>query len=131
MGAAAPGLRTRLTAYVHPYLNARVMLVELRGENAMNARLRWYTSLRLNERPDGQVTTVFSAEKRVIYAQNGANRLYAPYSFAFTSQPAPERFTCDGRTTAAACCGIRRARDCCRALRRRSLWSTRAMCTGR
>lgn len=90
-----PGLRTRLTAYVHPYLNARVMLVELRGENAMNARLRWYTSLRLNERPDGQVTTVFSAEKRVIYAQNGANRLYAPYSFAFTSQPAPERFTCD------------------------------------
>ncbi len=90
-----PGLRTRLTAYVHPYINARVMMIELRGENARNAKLRWYTSLQLGERPDGQVTTVFSAEKRVIYAKNGANRLFAPYEFAFTSQPAPERFTCD------------------------------------
>lgn len=90
-----PGLRTRLRAYVHPYINARVLMIELRGENARNARLRWYTSLQLGERPDGQVTTVLSTEKRVIYAKNGANRLFAPYLFAFTSQPAPERFTCD------------------------------------
>lgn len=90
-----PGLKTRLTAYVHPYINARVMMVELSGEHAMNARLRWYTSLRLGERPDGQVTTAFSAEKRVIYARNRANQLYAPYTFAFTSHPAPERYTCD------------------------------------
>lgn len=90
-----PGLHTSLTAYVHPWINARVLLVELRGERARNAKLRWYTSLQLQERPDGQVKTVFSAEKRVIYAQNAANRLFAPYVFAFTSQPAPERFTCD------------------------------------
>lgn len=90
-----PGLRTRLTAYVHPHVNARVMMIELRGESARSARLRWYMSLQMGERPDGQVTTVFSAQKRVIYAKNGANRLFAPYAFAFTSHPAPERFTCD------------------------------------
>ena len=90
-----PGLSTRLTAYVHPTAAARVLLIELRGERAASARLRWFASLCLSDREDGQTVTAFSPEKRVLCARNEANRSFAPYTFAFTSNPAPERFTCD------------------------------------
>lgn len=36
-----------------------------------------------------------SVHKTCDLRENGANRLFAPYAFAFTSHPAPERFTCD------------------------------------
>ena len=91
------GLSAHMTAFVHPTLAARVMLIELSGEKAPHADIFWRMALQIgpNACDAHTVRTDFDRESGMISAENPAARRYGIFRFSAHSFPRAQGFTCD------------------------------------
>jgi hypothetical protein len=81
------GLSTKMTAFVHPWLPVRVMLIEVRGDVRPGAQVKWFARLEMGGAGDGRFART-SREDGVIWLRAGTGALFALHR-AFAAFPRP------------------------------------------